>query len=86
MMQLRLYGGLGQQRYLFNGSAQSCFKLLRPSRRVSKNGFLFQSICALGATDLSATIVGVDGVAAGFKPGASCSTRCAGLHFASSNE
>jgi hypothetical protein len=72
-MQLRLCGDLGQPGYLFNGGPQSGFELFGSGGRILKNGLLLQSVCALGTTDLGATIVGEDGIAAGIQTGASCS-------------
>jgi hypothetical protein len=72
-MQLRLCGDLGQAGYLFKGSAHSRFKLFSSGSRISKKGLLLQSVCALGATDLGATILGEDGVPAGVQTRASCS-------------
>jgi hypothetical protein len=72
-MQLRLCGDLGQTGHLFSGRAHSRLKLFGSSGRISKSGLLFQSVCALGATDLAATIGGEDGVPAGVQTRASSS-------------
>ncbi|KAH8423240.1 uncharacterized protein LDX57_000997 [Aspergillus melleus] len=71
-MQLRLCGNLGQPSYLFHGGARSFFELFSFSGRISENGLLVKSVCALGATDLGATIVGGDGIAAGVQTGSPC--------------
>jgi hypothetical protein len=72
-LQLRLCGDLGKASCFFNGGAYFRFELFCPGSRISKNGLLLQSVCALCATDLGATIVGEYGLAAAVQAGASYS-------------